>query len=206
MSSAMSKTSLRVLLDQHDRQALVLELADGAPSTSATICGARPFGRLVHQQHARIVHQRAADRQHLLLAAGQRLRRSGCAAPSGAETCANTVSTRPRRVPAAGSRLARGDDQVLAHRQAAEDAAALRHQRDAARGDLLRRQPRDRRRRTPRPLPRRGGSRPTVTFMQVDLPAPLRPSRPSSAALAERERDLLQHMAVAVEGVDVGRG
>ena len=28
--------------------------------------------------------------------------------------------------------------------------------------------------------PRRAGSRPTVTFMQVVLPAPLRPSRPSS--------------------------
>src|SRR6185312_7948839 len=30
--------------------------------------------------------------------------------------------------------------------------------------------------------PRRGGKRPTVTFMQVDLPAPLRPSRPSMRA------------------------
>jgi hypothetical protein len=27
--------------------------------------------------------------------------------------------------------------------------------------------------------PARGGSSPTVTFMQVDLPAPLRPSKPS---------------------------
>jgi hypothetical protein len=31
-------------------------------------------------------------------------------------------------------------------------------------------------------LPRRGGNSPIVTFMQVDLPAPLRPSRPSRRA------------------------
>src|SRR4029079_6474805 len=30
--------------------------------------------------------------------------------------------------------------------------------------------------------PRRGGSRPIVTFMQVDFPAPLRPSKPSMRA------------------------
>ena len=30
--------------------------------------------------------------------------------------------------------------------------------------------------------PRRGGSSPIVTFMQVDLPAPLRPSKPSMRA------------------------
>ena len=29
-------------------------------------------------------------------------------------------------------------------------------------------------------VPARGGSRPTATFMQVDLPAPLRPMRPST--------------------------
>src|SRR5450756_821264 len=33
-----------------------------------------------------------------------------------------------------------------------------------------------------RTWPRRGASRPVVTFMQVDLPAPLRPSRPSMRA------------------------
>ncbi len=30
--------------------------------------------------------------------------------------------------------------------------------------------------------PRRGGNSPMVTFMQVDLPAPLRPSKPSMRA------------------------
>ena len=33
--------------------------------------GAKPERRLVQQQDLRIGHQRAADRQHLLLAAGQ---------------------------------------------------------------------------------------------------------------------------------------
>ena len=42
------------------------------------------------------------------------------------------------RLPGPGG--ARRDDQVLAHGEALEDAAPLRHQRDAARGDRFRRQ------------------------------------------------------------------
>ena len=61
----------------------------------------------------------------------------------------------------------------------------------------------DRRRRTPRPRRGAAAAGPTVTFMQVDLPAPLRPSRPSSAPSPSSNDTLLQHMAVAVEGVDV---
>ena len=48
---------------------------DRARSTSkifCTIIGARPMRRLVEQQQLRPAHQRAADGQHLLLAAGQR--------------------------------------------------------------------------------------------------------------------------------------
>ena len=53
----------------------------------------------------------------------------------------------------------------------------------------FRRQARHRRRRTTATAPRRGGNRPTVTFMQVDLPAPLRPSRPSMPALRRARND-----------------
>ena len=38
---------------------------------SSTKNGARPEARLVQQQKLRLGHQRAADREHLLLAAGQ---------------------------------------------------------------------------------------------------------------------------------------
>jgi hypothetical protein len=53
-------------------------------------------------------------------------------------------------------------------------------------------------------LPARGGNSPTLTFMQVDLPAPLRPSRPSRRPSPSAKRHLLQHMAVAVIGIDAG--
>ena len=41
-----------------------------------------------------------------------------------------------------------------------------------------------------------------MVAMQVVLPAPLRPSSPSSRPGLQREADAVQHMAVAVEGID----
>ena len=41
------------------------------PKISSTSMGARPERRLVEQNDVGLRHQRAADRQHLLLAAGQ---------------------------------------------------------------------------------------------------------------------------------------
>ena len=140
MSSATSKTSFGFCSTSTIDSPLSFSLRMVA-ITSATICGARPFRRLVHQQHARIAHQRAADRQHLLLAAGQM--RGDLLVPLMQTRKHGEHRVRgPRRVLAAGIRLARGDHQVLAHGQALEDAAALRHQRHAARRDHLRRQAR----------------------------------------------------------------
>jgi hypothetical protein len=129
---------LGVLLDQHDRQPAFLELADGGHHLGDDL-RRQAFRRLVHQQHARIAHQRAADRQHLLLAARQ-MRRDLAAAFLQPRKHREHGVGGPGRVLAAGIRLARRDHQVLAHRQAPEDAATLRHQRDAAGGDQLRRQ------------------------------------------------------------------
>ncbi len=42
-----------------------------AASSSSTMMGARPSSRLVEQHQARVQDQRAAERQHLLLAAGE---------------------------------------------------------------------------------------------------------------------------------------
>src|SRR5262249_20327536 len=69
---------LDVLLDQHDRLPLGLELRDGAADLGHQL-RREPFGGLVHQQHARVAHERAADREHLLLAAGQRAGELGVA-------------------------------------------------------------------------------------------------------------------------------
>ena len=112
---------------------------------------------------------------------------------------------RPRRVLAVGVRLARGDHQVLAHGQALEDAAALRHQRHAARRDHLRRQAGDRlaehhdlaaaRRQQAHGDVHAGRFAGAVAAEQAE-----------HARLAELERDVLQHVAVAVIGVDVAAG
>src|SRR6476469_6769580 len=62
---------LDILLDQYDRLSFGLELRDGASDLGHQL-RREPFGRLVHQQHAGVAHERAPDREHLLLAAGQR--------------------------------------------------------------------------------------------------------------------------------------
>src|SRR6266851_8910621 len=81
-------------------------------------------------------HQRAADRQHLLLAAGER---------AGVLTCALAQSREQRVDPfdvlvdLARRRLAadeRAHRQVLPHRHPAEDPARLGYERDAAPDDL----------------------------------------------------------------------
>src|SRR5712671_326114 len=59
---------LDVLVDDQDRLAGGLERREALPDLG-TDERREPLGRLVEDQEARISHQRAADRQHLLLAA-----------------------------------------------------------------------------------------------------------------------------------------
>ena len=69
--SVTPRIFLRVLLDQDRRHALVAD--DAAQRRQQFIDDDRrqTFERLVEQHDARIEHQRAADREHLLLAAGE---------------------------------------------------------------------------------------------------------------------------------------
>src|SRR5262245_60445860 len=60
-----------VLVDQQDRLPSRLERLDAAPDLRAHE-RRQPLGRLVQNEQARIRHQRAADREHLLLTAGER--------------------------------------------------------------------------------------------------------------------------------------
>src|SRR5262245_53406185 len=64
---------MRVLLDQQYRETFFLQGADRFPKT-LNDNRREPFRRLVHDQAIGIRHQRAPDRQHLLLAARQGLR------------------------------------------------------------------------------------------------------------------------------------
>ena len=52
-------------------------------------------------------------------------------------------------------------------------------------------------------LPRRGGVKPTIELTSVVLPTPLRPSRPRICPCSSCKRQPLQHIGVAVIGVDV---
>src|SRR5215467_4944319 len=57
-----------VLVDDEDRQARSLEALDGTVDLDADE-GREALGRLVEDEEFRVGHQRAADREHLLLAA-----------------------------------------------------------------------------------------------------------------------------------------
>ena len=87
----------------------------------------------------------------------------------------NTKSTVQKALPPLGLRAATA--QVLAHREALEDAATLRDEGHALPG-VCSGAKRETSSNTST-VPARGGNRPTATLMQVDLPAPLRPMRPS---------------------------
>jgi hypothetical protein len=58
------------LLDQHDGDALALQLANGREDR-LDHARHQPFGRLVEQEQRRLQAQRAGDGEHLLLAAAQ---------------------------------------------------------------------------------------------------------------------------------------
>src|SRR5580692_4332932 len=134
---------LWALLHQHDGKPALLESADGRHHFGDDL-RRQAFRRLVHQQHARIGHQRAADGEHLLLAAGEVTGELGAALGEAREHGEDGLLG-PWRVAAAGVLGARGDHQVLAYGETLEYAAALRHQRHAARRDQFRRQARHRR-------------------------------------------------------------
>ncbi len=89
------------------------------------------FERLVEQKQRRIGHQRARDRQHLLLAAGELI--AEIAPPLG-EAGEQIVDR--RQIPAA---VARGDGEIFLHRQRGKNLALLRHPADAGAGAAVRR-------------------------------------------------------------------
>ncbi len=89
--------------------------------------------RLVHQDHLRARHQRAADRQHLLLAAGEIAGEPG-ALLQAREIVEDHVDVGADLVVAAGEGA---EPQVLQRRHVGDDAAALHHLKDAAADDLV---------------------------------------------------------------------
>ena len=152
------------------------------------------FERFVQQQDTRVQHQRAADGQHLALAAGQ----------LGAHVGAALAQAREGRVDALQRPVAGSGDhrQVFFHGQRREHVALLRHPAQAQpgaavaglAGDVL---PVEEDAPVPQAgCPHQGGE-------QGRLAHAVAPQQRQAAAGAERERQLLQHDGVAIAGANV---
>ena len=94
--------------------------------------GRQSFGRLVHDQETRIGHQRARDRQHLLLAAGELGAAIVLALGQAREGVVDALDG-PRAAPHACDHA-----QVLVDGERAPQPPPLRHVADAEAGDLRR--------------------------------------------------------------------
>src|SRR5213078_2033944 len=86
--------------------------------------------RLVHQQQRRIAHQGAADRQHLLLAAGDLVAAVVLALPEARKEVVDAL-----QVPSAGTAVAASsllrDGEVLLDAERREDQPVLRYVADS---------------------------------------------------------------------------
>ena len=129
--------------------------------------------RLVEQQQLRLGHQRAAHREHLLLAAGHRARLLRLALLQAREQLEDALEVvADLGVVGAGERA---ELEVLAHGHAREAVAALGRLRDAQLDDLLWPAAADLLARRSGSCPSRGGVMPEIERSVVDLPAPLEP-------------------------------
>src|SRR5690606_32505470 len=119
-----------VLLGDEDRLAVFFQGDQRVPHDVAD-GGRQPFGRLVHQHHERVGHQRPPDSQHLLLSPRQHPARLVAPLREAGEELVHLLE-----VPAAvGGPVA--DLQVLLHSEGAEHPPALGHQGEAPAGDLV---------------------------------------------------------------------
>src|SRR5439155_18655068 len=96
---------------------------------------------LIEQEQARLRHERTPDREHLLLAAGQRARRLPEPLAQDGKYLADPVerfgAPRARRAPVAA------ELEVLAHVHAGEETPPLGHDGDAFAAERVPRQPRE---------------------------------------------------------------
>ena len=123
----------RALLDEQDRDAA---LADPAQRLEDAVDGERRQAerRLVEEQHVRLGHQRAADRELLLLAAREVARVAAAELLQDREEVVGDLERVAAAVPAPGREP---EAEVLLDREPGEDPPALRHERHAGVRDRL---------------------------------------------------------------------
>src|SRR5437879_2365910 len=109
-----------VLVDQQDRLPARLEVGQAPPDLRPDEWR-EPLRRLVEDEQARVRHERAPDREHLLLAAREGPAEDALATGELGKEVEDLLD-RPR-VPAAAA-VRRGRDKILAHGEVREDLAA----------------------------------------------------------------------------------
>ena len=124
-----------VLLDQQDRDA---KLAQSHHDTEDFTHNQRREAKawLVEQQEARLGHQRAAERQHLTLAAGQRAGKLIASFGKTRKACVDILQIALYGGTVAPARIS-AEDKVVLDRHLGEQLAPLRHEADAAPHALL---------------------------------------------------------------------
>ncbi len=155
--------------------------------------GGQAFHGLVQHEQARGVHQRAADGQHLLLAARELSAAVGAALLQAREDAVD-VGQLPGRL------LALAQQQVLFHREQPEDAAVLGHQahaalRDAVRGQALHVLA------AKAHAPRAGLHHAADALERGGLARAVAPEQRDQFAVIHVQVDALQHVAFAIVGV-----
>src|SRR5712691_2451159 len=188
---------LDVLLDQENRLAFLLQSRDGAAHFGDDQ-GREAFGGLVHQQHARISHERPPDREHLLLASGKRARQllQPLFQPWKQLDHALQVPRDRHARP-----LLPRDGEILAHREGGKNPPALGHEADALSRDRLGREPSDR-------LPEQADLA-AARRQEADngahagrLAGAVAPQQRQYPPGVQRERYVVQYVALAVERID----
>src|SRR6266481_2657451 len=191
---------LDVLLDEDDGLPFGFELRDGA----ANLCDQlrrEPLGWLVHQQHARIAHERASDREHLLLATGERARDLGVALGKAGKKLKDAPDG-PARVAAVLARLGR-HHQIFTHRERTKHAPPLRDEANAFARDHVGRKACD----ILAVKPDRALSRLEEAHDRRHagrLAGAVAPEQAEQASSVQGKRHRMKNVAVAVVGVDAG--
>src|SRR5919108_542272 len=180
-----------VLLDQQDRRNLgrVLE----HPRHLGDEVWGEPLRRLVDQEEPVVVQERARNRDHLLLAAGERPSTLTRLRPERREKVVDEVVARRA--------VALGEAKVLLYRQAREDVAVLGYVADPAENDPVRRESGDIGASGRDPPPPRGEAhdRPQRRRLADAVSAQQR----SHATLGHREGDALEDVRLAEMNVEV---
>src|SRR5271165_466402 len=189
-----------VLFDEHDGHAVAAQRSEHGQQLLDDD-GRQTERQLVDQQQLRTGHQAAADRAHLLLAAGERARELFGALAQSRKLRVHALDVGSDLVIAA---VEGAHEKIVVHRESAEQAAALRHVADARGDDALGSPPGDvhaveddraaRRR-------EQAGDR----GEQRALPRAVGPDERDDLARADLEVDAPQHLRLAVAGVDAAQ-